>query len=207
MWIAHASTWDLPSPPNSSGIVQPATPSSPARRACRSGSKPGSVSSAVRSSAQDNWSVRTARRVSCWAGWSSLRSTESRIAMRAAPHAVRRLIFSDEALAFRANLDVRPAYRRWWLTHHDPFGINVPITAGQGVPERGTEMTELVRYEADEQVATVTLDSPHNRNALSAQLVMELTARLDEAGADEGVRAVVLTHTGRVFCSGADLAA
>lgn len=68
-------------------------------------------------------------------------------------------------------------------------------------------MTELVRYEAGEQVATVTLDSPHNRNALSAQLVTELSARLSEAGADERVRAVVLTHTGRVFCSGADLAA
>jgi hypothetical protein len=26
------------------------------------------------------------------------------------------------------------ANRGWWLTHHDPFGINVPITAGQGVP-------------------------------------------------------------------------
>ena len=68
-------------------------------------------------------------------------------------------------------------------------------------------MTELVRYEAGGEVATVTLDSPHNRNALSAQLVAELSARLSEAGADEGVRAVVLTHTGRVFCAGADLAA
>ena len=68
-------------------------------------------------------------------------------------------------------------------------------------------MSELVRYEAGEELATITLDSPHNRNALSAQLVDELSARLREAGADQGVRAVVLTHTGRVFCSGADLAA
>ena len=68
-------------------------------------------------------------------------------------------------------------------------------------------MSGLVRYEAGEEVATVTLDSPQNRNALSAELVAELTARLSEAGADPGVRAVVLTHTGRVFSSGADLAA
>ena len=68
-------------------------------------------------------------------------------------------------------------------------------------------MTELVRYGADRDVATITLDSPHNRNALSARLVVELTARLTEAGADAAVRAVVLTHTGRVFCAGADLAA
>ena len=70
-----------------------------------------------------------------------------------------------------------------------------------------TETNGLVRYEAGVGVATVTLDSPHNRNALSAQLVAELTDRLGEAGADRDVRAVVLTHTGRVFCSGADLAA
>ena len=70
-----------------------------------------------------------------------------------------------------------------------------------------TETSELVRYEAGGEVATITLDSPHNRNALSAQLVAELTDRLGEAGADGSVRAVVLTHTGRVFCSGADLAA
>jgi enoyl-CoA hydratase len=68
-------------------------------------------------------------------------------------------------------------------------------------------MSELVRYEVGDAVATVTLDSPHNRNALSAQLVAELAARLGEAGADPAVRVVVLTHTGRVFCSGADLAA
>jgi enoyl-CoA hydratase len=68
-------------------------------------------------------------------------------------------------------------------------------------------MSGLVRYEADGEVATVTLDSPHNRNALSAQLMAEVSARLSEAGADPAVRAVVLTHTGRVFCSGADLSA
>src|SRR5215469_6388031 len=79
----------------------------------------------------------------------------------------------------------------------------MPTTAGQGV----TQMTELVRYETGGEVATVTLDSPHNRNALSARLVAELSGRLSEAGEDGGVRAVVLTHTGRVFCSGADLAA
>jgi enoyl-CoA hydratase len=68
-------------------------------------------------------------------------------------------------------------------------------------------MTELVRYGVGGGVATITLDSPHNRNALSAQLVAELSARLAEAGADPAARAVVLTHTGTVFCAGADLKA
>jgi enoyl-CoA hydratase/carnithine racemase len=51
----------------------------------------------------------------------------------------------------------------------------------------------------------VTLSSPHNRNALSSRLLTELLVALREVGADPGVRAVVLTATGSVFCSGADL--
>jgi enoyl-CoA hydratase/methylglutaconyl-CoA hydratase len=67
-------------------------------------------------------------------------------------------------------------------------------------------MTELVHYDvADNGVATITLDSPHNRNALSRQLVGELFERLDRAGGDEGARVVVLRSAERVFCSGADL--
>ncbi|HVL84389.1 MAG TPA: enoyl-CoA hydratase family protein [Pseudonocardia sp.] len=65
--------------------------------------------------------------------------------------------------------------------------------------------TELVHLDVGAGVATVTLDSPANRNALSAQLRRELSARLDTAIADESVRVVVLTHTGRVFCAGMDL--
>jgi enoyl-CoA hydratase len=64
---------------------------------------------------------------------------------------------------------------------------------------------ELVHLDVDRAIATVTLDSPANRNALSAQLVGELTAHLSTAAADDSVRAVLLTHTGTVFCAGADL--
>ncbi|MFD9412755.1 enoyl-CoA hydratase family protein [Streptomyces sp. NPDC059989] len=54
-------------------------------------------------------------------------------------------------------------------------------------------------------IARLTLDSPANRNALSAALVGELRAALADAAADPAVRAVVLTHTGGTFCAGADL--
>ncbi|AXE86717.1 enoyl-CoA hydratase family protein [Streptomyces sp. Go-475] len=54
-------------------------------------------------------------------------------------------------------------------------------------------------------VHTLSLDAPHNRNALSAPLVAELAAALTDAGQDTGVRAVVLTHTGTTFSAGADL--
>jgi enoyl-CoA hydratase len=65
--------------------------------------------------------------------------------------------------------------------------------------------TELVHLAVAGGIATVTLDSPHNRNALSRQLVAELTDRLRTAGTATEVRVVVLTHTGTTFCAGADL--
>lgn len=64
---------------------------------------------------------------------------------------------------------------------------------------------EVVHYEVADRIATITLDSPHNRNALSRQLVTELFDRLDRADQDADVLAVVLRSSGRVFCSGADL--
>jgi enoyl-CoA hydratase len=63
----------------------------------------------------------------------------------------------------------------------------------------------FVRYEVARGVATLTLDSPHNRNAISSRLADELAAGLDAAAADDAVRTVVLTHTGGTFCAGADL--
>ena len=66
-------------------------------------------------------------------------------------------------------------------------------------------MTELVHLDVARGIATITLDSPHNRNALSAQLRQELAGHLDTAFADDAVRVIVLTHAGPVFCSGMDL--
>lgn len=62
-----------------------------------------------------------------------------------------------------------------------------------------------VRIETADSITTLTLDTPHNRNALSTVLVEELTAGLRDAGQDPDVRAIVLTHTGGTFCAGADL--
>ncbi|GGX23088.1 enoyl-CoA hydratase family protein [Streptomyces lomondensis] len=65
-------------------------------------------------------------------------------------------------------------------------------------------MTLVARTRA-RAVETLTLDSPRNRNALSAALVAELAEALTDAGEDTAVRAVVLTHTGTTFSAGADL--
>lgn len=66
-------------------------------------------------------------------------------------------------------------------------------------------MTQLVRFEREGPVARLTLDSPHNRNALSSALVEQLHDGLTRATAEQGVRVVVLGHTGGTFCAGADL--
>jgi len=65
--------------------------------------------------------------------------------------------------------------------------------------------SELVHIARRGPVCTLTLDSPHNRNALSSQLLGELADGLGGAAADAAVRVIVLTAAGRVFCSGADL--
>src|SRR3982751_7083888 len=64
---------------------------------------------------------------------------------------------------------------------------------------------ELVRTETTAGVTTLTLDSPANRNALSTPLMRELLDGLAGALTAPAVRAVVISHTGPVFCSGADL--
>jgi methylglutaconyl-CoA hydratase len=65
--------------------------------------------------------------------------------------------------------------------------------------------TTVTRYELRHSAAWITLDSPENRNALSAPLVAELGAHLQAAIADPAVRAIVLTGNGPAFCAGADL--
>jgi len=64
---------------------------------------------------------------------------------------------------------------------------------------------ELVHLEVTGGIATVTLDSPANRNALSGALMTGLQASLSAAIADDRARLIVLTGAGPVFCSGADL--
>lgn len=71
--------------------------------------------------------------------------------------------------------------------------------------EAGPRTPTLVKVSIAGGVCTLTLDSPGNRNALSTPLMTELLAALAAAVADDTVRVVVLSHTGPVFCSGADL--
>lgn len=63
----------------------------------------------------------------------------------------------------------------------------------------------LVKYRPVRKVASITLDAPERRNALSTRMIARLREALAEAVADEAVRVIVLDHAGPVFCAGADL--
>ncbi|PAP74364.1 methylglutaconyl-CoA hydratase [Rubrivirga sp. SAORIC476] len=65
----------------------------------------------------------------------------------------------------------------------------------------------MLQSHSSGSILTLTLDRPEVRNALSGELVEQLTEALEAAGRDDAVRVVVLTGTGRAFSAGADLAA
>ncbi|HYZ38734.1 MAG TPA: enoyl-CoA hydratase-related protein [Pseudonocardiaceae bacterium] len=64
---------------------------------------------------------------------------------------------------------------------------------------------ELVHLAVQSGIATITLDSPANRNALSTPLRAQLSEALASSAGDDSIRVVVLDHTGPVFCAGMDL--
>ena len=66
---------------------------------------------------------------------------------------------------------------------------------------------EVIRYEVDGAVATITMNRPEVANAQNTRLIDELDAAFDEADADDSVRVVVLAGAGKHFSSGHDLKA
>lgn len=65
---------------------------------------------------------------------------------------------------------------------------------------------ELVTYQVTDRIGYITLNRPEKRNALSAQLVAELTEVFEVAEKDEQAKVLVLKAEGEAFCAGADLA-
>ena len=67
-------------------------------------------------------------------------------------------------------------------------------------------MFETITVETDARgVATLTLNRAEKHNAMSAQMLAELTEAAAQLGADDAVRVVVLTGAGKSFCAGGDL--
>ncbi|MGA8204600.1 MAG: enoyl-CoA hydratase-related protein [Woeseiaceae bacterium] len=66
-------------------------------------------------------------------------------------------------------------------------------------------MSDIVRYEAQESVATITLNRPESMNAFTTALRADLLEALELGGSDGRIRVIVLTGEGRCFSAGADL--
>jgi enoyl-CoA hydratase/carnithine racemase len=64
---------------------------------------------------------------------------------------------------------------------------------------------ETLRYAVEDGVATITLHRPEQLNAFTGQMMQDLIAAFDATDADDNVRAVIVTGSGRAFCAGADL--
>lgn len=62
-----------------------------------------------------------------------------------------------------------------------------------------------VILERHDEIAVVRLNRPHKLNAVTSQNLDDIISALDECDADDDLRAVVLTGTGRAFCAGADI--
>jgi enoyl-CoA hydratase len=62
-----------------------------------------------------------------------------------------------------------------------------------------------VLFSVDDHTATITLNRPERRNAINQALLKSLYDCLDEVASNEGIRAAIITGSGKTFCSGLDL--
>src|SRR6202790_977964 len=66
---------------------------------------------------------------------------------------------------------------------------------------------EQIIYEVAENIATITLNRPEKLNAFTGIMMNEMIDAFDKADADDNIRAIIVTGSGRGFCAGADLSA
>ncbi len=62
-----------------------------------------------------------------------------------------------------------------------------------------------IRYDVDDGVATITIDRPEKRNAMTYAVLADFTAAVWRAADDDAARAVIITGAGGAFCAGTDL--
>ena len=60
---------------------------------------------------------------------------------------------------------------------------------------------ELILYKVEDHVATITFNRPENQNTISGLMLAKLSELLLESDANEEVRAIVITGTGKFFCA------
>ncbi|HKI73434.1 MAG TPA: enoyl-CoA hydratase/isomerase family protein, partial [Pseudomonadales bacterium] len=67
-------------------------------------------------------------------------------------------------------------------------------------------MKDWVLYEVNDAIATVTINRPEKRNAMTYAMLGDFIETMERAGSDESARVVILTGSGGAFCAGTDLA-
>ena len=66
---------------------------------------------------------------------------------------------------------------------------------------------QTILYEVADNILTITLNRPEKLNAFTREMMTEMINAFDKADADDNVRAIIVTGSGRGFCAGADLSA
>ena len=64
---------------------------------------------------------------------------------------------------------------------------------------------EMIKYDKEESIATITLNRPEKRNAINIKMRDELIEALQDAGDDHDIRVIIITVGAEVCCAGADL--
>lgn len=66
-------------------------------------------------------------------------------------------------------------------------------------------MSDLIRYEVDGGIGTITIDRPDKRNAMTFAMLADFIETVRKAGADDEARVLIVTGSGGSFCAGTDL--
>ena len=64
---------------------------------------------------------------------------------------------------------------------------------------------DLIQFDIVDAVATITLNRPDKRNAMSDEMRTEFIDALEHVAADKAIKALVLTGAGKAFCAGGDI--
>ena len=67
-------------------------------------------------------------------------------------------------------------------------------------------MSDLIRYDVDGGIATITIDRPEKKGAMTYAMLGEFIETVRRAGTDDAARVVILTGAPGTFCAGTDLA-
>src|SRR5882724_7551950 len=92
-----------------------------------------------------------------------------------------------------------PGWGHWTGSSRCPT-MRIEVTHVSAIQE-----APAVTFQREGDIAVITLNRPHRRNALSLELMAELIRTLDEIGGNREIRAIILAAAGKAFCSGHDL--